>query len=122
MQTRHKIGILGATGVIGQRFIQLLEGHPWFEITWLAASDKTGGKTYGEAVRWKLETPLPSRIAGTMVSPAAPEGAPGVIFAALDTDIARELELQELIVNTITHSQEARLRSYTLLAEAFDLS
>ena len=92
MQTRHKIGILGATGVIGQRFIQLLENHPWFEITWLAASDKSSGKTYGEAVRWKLDTPLPSRIAAMMVSPAGPEGAPGVIFAALDTDIARELE------------------------------
>ncbi len=92
MQTRHKIGILGATGVIGQRFIQLLEGHPWFEITWLAASDKSSGKSYGEAVRWKLDTPLPSRIAAMMVSPAGPEGAPGVIFAALDTDIARELE------------------------------
>jgi aspartate-semialdehyde dehydrogenase len=92
MQTRQTIGILGATGVIGQRFIQLLEGHPWFEITWLAASDKSSGKTYGEATRWKLDTPLPSRIASMMVSPNTPEGAPKVIFAALDTDIARELE------------------------------
>jgi aspartate-semialdehyde dehydrogenase len=92
MQTRHKIGILGATGVIGQRFIQLLEGHPWFEITWLAASDKSSGKTYGEATRWKLDTPLPTRIATMMVSPASPDGAPGIIFAALDTDIARDLE------------------------------
>src|ERR1700735_445105 len=92
MKTRHKIGILGATGVIGQRFIQLLEEHPGFEIACLPASDKASGKTYGEAARWKLETPLPSRIADMMVSPAAPEGAPGVIFAALDTDIARELE------------------------------
>ena len=92
MQTRHKIGILGATGVIGQRFIQLLENHPWFEITWLAASDKSSGKTYGEATKWKLETPLPARIAEMMVSPASPEGAPKVIFAALDSDIARELE------------------------------
>ena len=92
MQTRHKIGILGATGVIGQRFIQLLEQHPWFDITWLAASDKSSGKTYAEATRWKLETPLPSRIGSMVVSPATPEGAPNVIFAALDTDIARELE------------------------------
>src|ERR1700760_4935755 len=92
MQTRHKIGILGATGVIGQRFIQLLENHPWFEIAWLAASDKSSGKPYGEATKWKLDTPLPTRIAEMMVSPATPEGAPGVIFAALDTDIARELE------------------------------
>ena len=73
MQTRHKIGILGATGVIGQRFIQLLEGHPWFEIVWLAASDKSSGRSYGEAVRWKLDTPLPSRIAAMTISPAAPE-------------------------------------------------
>src|ERR1700752_798824 len=92
MQTRHKIGILGATGVIGQRFIQLLENHPWFEITWLAASDKSSGKNYGEATKWKLETALPPRIAEMRVSPASPEGAPAVIFAALDTDIARELE------------------------------
>jgi aspartate-semialdehyde dehydrogenase len=92
MQTRHKIGILGATGVIGQRFIQLLEAHPWFEIVWLAASDKSSGKTYGEAARWKLDTPLPARIAAMQVSPATPEGAPGIIFAALDSDIARELE------------------------------
>jgi aspartate-semialdehyde dehydrogenase len=92
MQTRHKIGILGATGVIGQRFIQLLEGHPWFEIVWLAASDKSSGKTYGEAAKWKLDTPLPKRIAEMVVSPNTPDGAPGIIFAALDTDIARELE------------------------------
>ncbi len=92
MQTPHKIGILGATGVIGQRFIQLLEGHPWFEITWLAASDKSSGKPYAEAARWKLETPLPERIAKMVVSPNTPEGAPSIIFAALDADIARELE------------------------------
>src|SRR5246500_1485771 len=92
MQTKHKIGILGATGVIGQRFIQLLENHPWFEITWLAASDKSSGKPYGEATKWKLETPLPTRIAEMMVSPASPDGAPKGIFAALDSDIARELE------------------------------
>jgi aspartate-semialdehyde dehydrogenase len=92
MQTRQKIGILGATGVIGQRFIQLLEAHPWFEIAWLAASDKSSGKPYGDAARWKLDTPLPAHIASMTVSPADPEGAPAIIFAALDTDIARELE------------------------------
>src|ERR1700761_2083721 len=92
MQTRHKIGILGATGVIGQRFIQLLENHPWFDITWLAASDKSSGKLYRDAMRWKLDTPLPERIANMMVSPASPDGAPSIIFAALDTDTARDLE------------------------------
>jgi len=88
---RQKIGILGATGMVGQRFIQLLENHPWFEVAWLAASDRSSGKPYGEAVRWKLDTPLPARIAAMPVSPA-PEGAPRVIFAALDADIARDME------------------------------
>jgi aspartate-semialdehyde dehydrogenase len=89
---RQKVGILGATGMVGQRFIQLLEHHPWFEVAWLAASDRSSGKPYGEAVRWKLDTPLPKRIAAMPVSPAAPKGAPRVIFAALDADIAREME------------------------------
>ncbi|MHB1960295.1 MAG: aspartate-semialdehyde dehydrogenase, partial [Acidobacteriaceae bacterium] len=46
MQTPYKIGILGATGMVGQRFIQLLENHPWFQVTWLAASDRSSGKRY----------------------------------------------------------------------------
>jgi aspartate-semialdehyde dehydrogenase len=94
---RRKVGILGATGMVGQRFIQLLEKHPWFEISWLAASDRSAGKTYGEACRWKLDTPLPARIAAMTVMQNIPEGTPEgqlpkIIFAALDADIARELE------------------------------
>ena len=92
MHSRHKIGILGATGMVGQRFIQLMEKHPWFEVAWLAASDRSSGKSYGEAVRWKLDTQLPDHIAALPVSPANPDGAPKVIFAALDADIAREME------------------------------
>jgi len=92
MQKKHPIGILGATGMVGQRFIQLLEHHPWFEVAWLAASDRSSGKPYAEAVKWRLDTPLPERIAGMVVSPATPEGAPHIIFAALDAAIARELE------------------------------
>jgi aspartate-semialdehyde dehydrogenase len=92
MQTKHSIGILGATGMVGQRFIQLLENHPWFEITWLAASDRSSGKTYGEAAKWRLDTPLPDHVARMTVSPADPAGAPKIIFAALDAGIARELE------------------------------
>lgn len=92
MQTKHKIGILGATGMVGQRFIQLMENHPWFDITWLAASDRSSGKPYSEAVRWKLDTPIPAAIAAMTVSPATPENAPKIIFAALDADIAREME------------------------------
>jgi len=89
---RQKIGILGATGMVGQRFIQLLEHHPWFEVAWLAASDRSSGKKYGEAVKWKLDSVLPDRVAQMPISPATANGAPKVIFAALDADIARELE------------------------------
>src|SRR5271168_772311 len=95
---RRNVGILGATGMVGQRFIQLLGNHPWFNITWLAASDRSAGKTYGEACRWKLDTPLPKHIAEIFVQLNTPERAsceraiPKIIFAALDSDIAKELE------------------------------
>ncbi len=93
---RRRVGILGATGMVGQRFIQLLSNHPWFEIAWLAASDRSAGKTYAEACKWKLDTPLPTRIASMTLQPNVPEGSaielPKIIFAALDADIARELE------------------------------
>jgi aspartate-semialdehyde dehydrogenase len=92
MNNTHPIGILGATGMVGQRYIQLLERHPWFQVTWLAASDRSSGKTYGEAAKWRLDTPLPERIANITVSPAEPEGAPKIIFSSIDSPIARELE------------------------------
>ncbi len=92
MRNKLPIGILGATGMVGQRFIQLLENHPWFRVEWLAASDRSSGKTYGEAAKWRLDTPLPERIARMTISPAEPEGAPRIIFASIDAAFARELE------------------------------
>jgi aspartate-semialdehyde dehydrogenase len=92
MQTKTPVGILGATGIVGQRFVQLLEHHPWFEVAWLAASDRSEGRQYAEAARWQMKTPIPTSVAGMRVSPATPEGAPKVIFAALDAAIAAELE------------------------------
>jgi aspartate-semialdehyde dehydrogenase len=92
MQTKTPVGILGATGIVGQRFVQLLAHHPWFEVAWLAASDRSEGRQYAEAARWRMKTPIPASVAGMRVSPATPEGAPKVIFAALDAAIAAELE------------------------------
>jgi aspartate-semialdehyde dehydrogenase len=86
------VGILGATGMVGQRFIQLLERHPWFEVAWVAASERSFGKTYEEAAKWKMKTPIPTGIASMQLSAAEPTGAPKVIFAALDADIARDME------------------------------
>lgn len=61
MSEKIKVGILGATGMVGQRFVTLLENHPWFELVTLAASAHSAGKTYEEAIggRWKMETPMP---------------------------------------------------------------
>ncbi len=79
--------------MVGQRFIQLLAQHPWFEITWLAASDRSQGKRYDEACRWKLDTPLPPQIAAMTLQPNNPAGDfPRIIFAALDAAIAHEFE------------------------------
>ena len=83
--------------MVGQRFIQLLSNHPWFEIAWLAASDRSAGKRYDEACRWKLDTPLPPHIAAMTLMPNTPEGTPRtelprILFAALDVAIAHELE------------------------------
>src|SRR5215469_3993573 len=86
------VGVLGATGTVGQRFIQLLEHHSWFEVAWMAASDRSADRPYTDACKWRLNTPLPARIAAMKVSPAVPEGAPKLIFAALDSAAASELE------------------------------
>jgi len=91
-KTKYPIGILGATGMVGQRYIQLLENHPWFEVQWLAASDRSSGKSYGEAAKWRLDTPLPERIAKMTVAPADPKDAPKIVFASVDAAIAREME------------------------------
>ena len=59
MSNKLPVGILGATGIVGQRFIQMLEHHPWFEVAWLAASDRSEGRPYAEATRWRLKTAIP---------------------------------------------------------------
>jgi aspartate-semialdehyde dehydrogenase len=107
------VGILGATGIVGQRFIQMLEAHPWFEVQWLAASDRSEGTPYAEAARWRLKTAIPTNVAKMMVSPAKPEGAPKLIFAALDASIAAELEprFAEAGCAVISNSSALRMQS-----------
>jgi aspartate-semialdehyde dehydrogenase len=90
--TKTPVGVLGATGIVGQRLVQMLEHHPWFEVAWLAASDRSEGRPYGEAARWRMKTAIPSGLAQIPVSPAKPEGAPKLILAALDSSTAAQLE------------------------------
>ena len=113
MQTKLSVGILGATGIVGQRFVQMLEHHPWFEVAWLAASDRSEGKSYAEAARWRMKTAMPERIAEMRVSAAKPEGAPKIIFAALDSSIAAELEprFAEAGCAVVSNSSALRMQS-----------
>ena len=69
MSEKLKVGILGGTGMVGQRFISLLENHPWFEVTTIAASERSAGKTYEEAVggRWKMASPMPEAVNGLVL-------------------------------------------------------
>lgn len=92
-EEKISVGILGATGAVGQRFIQLLEGHPWFEITHLYASEKSAGKTYGEAAQWRMEMSLSDAIASMEVLECQPTGTlPRVVFSALDSSVAFDAE------------------------------
>src|SRR5438034_10499037 len=110
MSTKISVGLLGATGIVGQRFVQMLEDHPWFEVAWLAASDRSEGRPYSEAARWKLKTAIPARVAEMVLSPATPEGAPKTIFAALDASIAAEMEPRFAAAGCAVVSNSSALR------------
>lgn len=86
------VAILGATGAVGQRFVHLLEGHPWFEVTALTGSDRTVGGTYGDGCRWVLKEPMPSYARDMPVMETAPGLDASLVFSALPADIAREAE------------------------------
>src|SRR5580704_8093985 len=113
MEKKISVGILGATGIVGQRFVQMLEHHPWFEVAWLAASDRSEGKLYADAARWRMKTAMPAKVAGMKVSAATPDGAPKVVFAALDAGIAAELEprFAEAGCAVISNSSALRMKS-----------
>src|SRR5437763_11979559 len=86
------VGILGATGMVGQQFIALLAGHPWFRVAWLGASQRSEGKSYREAAAWRLPAPLDDAVAHMSVELAAPGRAPKLVFSALDSAVAGEIE------------------------------
>ena len=92
MSKKYRVGILGATGTVGQRFCQLLENHPQFEITALAASDRSAGKTYLEATPWKLATAMPESVKEIVVTPIEPPLDCDLIFSSLPSNVARETE------------------------------
>ncbi len=92
MTRKYRVGILGATGMVGQRFIQLLESHPQFEVTAVAASDRSQGKTYGDACTWRLGGEMPRAIRSLKIQAPAPALDCDLVFSSLPGDIARETE------------------------------
>ncbi len=91
LKAKIEVGILGATGTVGQQFIALLDGHPWFRTTWLAASERSAGKRYGD-LAWRLPTATPEEVAALSVDELRPGIGPKLVFSALDSSIAGQAE------------------------------
>jgi aspartate-semialdehyde dehydrogenase len=94
MSDKIPVGVLGATGAVGQKFVKLLENHPWFELTEVAASHVSVGKKYKDATTWRQYTPIPEKIADKVVKPCEPGLDCHVVFSGLDASVAGEVEEQ----------------------------
>lgn len=107
------VGILGATGSVGQKLVELLGSHPWFEIAAVAASDRSAGKKYVEAVNWVMPKPIPAYIAEMKVQPCLPDLPCALVFSGLDSSIAGEIETNfanagyAVISNSQNHRMDA---------------
>src|SRR5215831_10931496 len=91
---RIDVGVLGATGMVGQQFIARLADHPWFRPAWLAASERSLGKTYEVAAPWRLATPMPAACRGMELHACVPGRGPKILFSALDAAAADQLEVE----------------------------
>lgn len=93
MQTKRiEVGVLGATGMVGQQFIRQLTGHPWFRPVWLGASERSEGKTYAEAATWRLASQMPEELRDISVDSCTPGRGPRLMFSALDANAANDIE------------------------------
>ncbi len=91
-KSKFAVGVLGATGSVGQKFIELLSNHPWFEVTEIAASEKSAGQLYGQRVNWFSSFPLPEKIAHLELKECVPNLNCQVVFSGLDSSVAGEIE------------------------------
>lgn len=93
MSEKIRVGVLGATGMVGQEFVSFLRDHPWFDLTWLGASDRSAGKPYREATSWRLGGITPPHVRDIVVQECKPtEEAPRLVFSAMDASVATEIE------------------------------
>lgn len=94
MKKKISVGILGATGSVGQKFVALLSNHPWFEVTEVAASERSAGKKYKDAVNWILTSPLPKKIGELKVKECIPDLKCRLVFSGLDSGVAGGVETE----------------------------
>ncbi len=92
MEKKIDVGVLGATGMVGQHFVKFLQNHPWFNLTWVGASDRSAGKKYAEATSWRLDGGMPAEVAALTVQECKPANAPKLVFSATDASVATEME------------------------------
>jgi len=109
-----EVGVLGATGMVGQHFVKFLQGHPWFDLTWAGASDRSSGKHYREATSWRLDGAMPEKVAALTVNECKPgKSAPKLMFSAMDASVATEIEREfaeaghVVVSNSKNHRMEA---------------
>src|ERR1700742_4409406 len=106
------VGILGATGMVGQQFIALLANHPWFKVEWLGASQRSEGKAFRDAAAWRLPNHLPEDVAKKIVNAAAPCDAPQLVFSGLDSSVAGEIEAAFAAAGHIVVSNSRNYRMF----------
>lgn len=113
--SRIPVGILGATGTVGQEFIAFLNGHPWFELTWIGASDRSAGRRFRDATAWRLAGDVPSAIGELQVSECKTgNGAPRLLFSALDASVASEIEGE---LAAAGHTIVSNARNYRMMPD-----
>jgi aspartate-semialdehyde dehydrogenase len=110
MDKKIEVGILGATGTVGQRFLQLLEHHPWFAATWLGASDRSAGKRYRDAAAWQLEGSAPADAAERIVEECVPGRGPRLVFSSMSGALAGQIESQFALAGHIVVSNSSHFR------------
>ncbi len=113
-KNRIPVGVLGGTGMVGQHFIKFLRSHPWFEVTWVGASDRSSGKKYSDATSWRLDGEMPAGVRDIVVNESKPsDGAPKLMFSAMDASVATEIERafaeagHVVVSNSKNHRMEA---------------
>ena len=113
MDQKIAVGVLGATGMVGQQFARLLQNHPWFDFKWAGASDRSAGKKYRDATSWRLDGAMPSSVSDLTIEDCKPGNAPKLVFSSMDASVATEIERafaqagHVVVSNSRNHRMEA---------------